>query len=116
VRAAQTTGVSLAVVTQATAQVSGLVNVVVPAPAVRGAAAVVVPLPTTVVQPSAPSAGVRATLSNDRPLPGWIKYDASQRALIVESTPATALPVTVILNIGGQRTSIVVTESLVPGR
>jgi hypothetical protein len=26
------------------------------------------------------------------------------------------LPVTVILNIGGQRTSIVVTESLVPGR
>jgi len=115
-RAAQATGVSLAVVTQATAQVSGLVNVVVPAPAVRGAAAVVVPLPTTVVQPATPAAGVRATLSNDRPLPGWIKYDAAQRALVVESTPATALPVTVILNIGGQRTSIVVSESLVPGR
>ena len=115
-RAAQATGVSLAVVTQATAQVSGLVNVVVPAPAIRGAAAVVVPLPTTVVQPATPAAGVRATLSNDRPLPGWIKYDAAQRALVVESTPATALPVTVILNIGGQRTSIVVSESLVPGR
>ena len=116
VRPAVAAGVSVAVVTQATAQVSGLVNVVVPPPVVRGAAPLVVALPTSVVPPTAPSTGVRATLTNDRPLPTWIKYDATQKALIVESTPATALPVTVVLSIGGQRTSVVVSESAVLGR
>lgn len=113
---APTTGVTVAVVNQPSAQAVGLVNVVVPQAAARGGATLVVALPESVVRPAAATTTVNATLSNDRPLPTWIKYDAGQRALVVESTPNTALPVTVILNVGGQRTNVVVSESGIVGR
>ena len=106
----------MAVVNQPSAQAVGLVNVVVPQATVRGSATLVVALPESVTRPAAANVNVNATLSNDRPLPTWIKYDAGQRALVVESTPATSLPVTVILNVGGQRTNVVVSESGVVGR
>jgi hypothetical protein len=110
-----TVGVTVAVVNQPTAQTTGLVNVVVPQATVRSGATLVVTLPESVTRPiganDSGNANVNATLSDDRPLPTWISYDAVQSALVVESTPATSLPVTVILNVGGQRTSIVVSES-----
>jgi hypothetical protein len=54
---------------------------------------------------------MNVTLTNDRPLPNWIRYDGQQKALVIESTAATSLPVTVVITTGGQRTSVVVTES-----
>jgi hypothetical protein len=76
----------------------------------------VVALPESVTRPAAADVTVNATLPDDRPLPNWIKYDPGQRALLVESTPATSLPITVILNVGGQRTNVVVSESGAVGR
>jgi hypothetical protein len=116
-RAADTSpGVTVAVVNAPTAQTAGLVNVVVPQAAVRGTAMLVVALPESVTRPAAADVTVNATLPDDRPLPNWIKYDPGQRALLVESTPATSLPITVILNVGGQRTNVVVSESGAVGR
>ena len=106
----------MAVVNAPTAQTAGLVNVVVPQAAVRGTAMLVVALPESVTRPAAADVTVNATLPDDRPLPNWIKYDPGQRALLVESTPATSLPITVILNVGGQRTNVVVSESGAVGR
>jgi filamentous hemagglutinin family protein len=106
-----TTGVTVAVVNQPTAQAPGLVNVVVPQASVRGSGPLVVALPDAVTRPSANNVNVNATLTNDQPLPFWIKYDPEQRALVVEPSPATVLPITVVLTVGGQRTSIVVSES-----
>jgi mucin-19 len=104
-------------VTQPNAAAAGLVNVVVPQAVLRGGSALVVTLPESVTsQPGNSNASVNATLTNDRPLPSWIKYDAAQRTLVVESTPSTSLPVTVTLTVGGQRTNIVVTESGNVGR
>jgi hypothetical protein len=91
-----------------------LVNVVVPPTVLRGGSALVVNLPDSVTrQPgnSNVNANANATLTNNRPLPSWIKYDAAKRTLVVESTPATRLPVTVTLTVGGQRTNVVVSES-----
>ena len=90
---------------------------VVPPTVLRGGNALVVNLPESVTrQPGNSNASASATLTNNRPLPSWIKYDAAQRALVVESTPSTSLPVTVTLTVGGQRTNIVVTESGNVGR
>jgi hypothetical protein len=102
----------VSVVTQPNAAAAGLVNVVVPQAAVRGSSTLVVNLPESVTrQPGNSNASASATLTNNRPLPSWIKYDPAQRTLVVESTPSTSLPVTVTLTVGGQRTNIVVTES-----
>ena len=107
-----TANVSVSVVTQPNAAAAGLVNVVVPQAAVRGGSALVVNLPESVTrQPGNASANANATLTNNRPLPSWIKYDPAQRTLVVESTPSTSLPVTVTLTVGGQRTNVVVSES-----
>jgi len=109
-------GVTVSVVNQPTAQAPGLVNVVVPQATVRSGGALVVALPETVTRPTGANAEVKATLSNDRPLPTWIKYDSVQGALVVEFTQATSLPVTVILNVGGQPVSVVISESTAVNR
>ena len=112
-----TPNVSVSVVTQPNSAAAGLVNVVVPQTVLRGGSALVVSLPESVTRlPGNTNATANATLTNDRPLPSWIKYDAAQRTLVVESTPSTSLPVTVTLNLGGQRTNIVVSESGNVGR
>jgi hypothetical protein len=79
---------------------------------------VVLSLPETIMPqaPAGTSASMNATLTNDRPLPNWIRFDAQQKVLVIESTAATSLPVTVVLTIGGQQTSIVVTESTTTSR
>jgi len=91
----------------------------------RGGSALVVTLPESVTrQPGNSNASANTsantnanvTLTNNRPLPSWIKYDAAQRTLVVESSPSTSLPVTVTLTVGGQRTNIVVSESGNVGR
>ena len=88
----------------------------VPQATVRSGGALVVALPETVTRPTGANAEVKATLSNDRPLPTWIKYDSVQGALVVEFTQATSLPVTVILNVGGQPVSVVISESTAVNR
>jgi len=91
--------------------------VVVPQTVLRGGSALVLTLPESVTrQPGNASANANVTLTNNRPLPSWIKYDPAQRTLVVESTPSTSLPVTVTLTVGGQRTNIVVSESGNVGR
>jgi hypothetical protein len=114
---ASTANVSVSVVTQPNAAGAGLVNVVVPPTVLRGGNSLVVSLPESVTQlPGNSNASANVTLTNNRPLPSWIKYDPAQRTLVVESTPSTSLPVTVTLTVGGQRTNIVVSESGNVGR
>jgi hypothetical protein len=113
-----TPGVRISVITQAATGSTGLVAVVLPQGAANAGSPVVLSLPEAVMPQAAAgaSAQIGVTLVNDRPLPSWIRFDAQQKVLVIESTAATSLPVTVVLTIDGQRTSIVVTESTTASR
>jgi autotransporter-associated beta strand protein len=113
-----TPGVRISVITQAATGSTGLVAVVLPQGAANAGSPVVLSLPEAVLPQAAAgaSAQIGVTLVNDRPLPSWIRFDAQQKVLVIESTAATSLPVTVLLTIDGQRTSIVVTESTTASR
>jgi hypothetical protein len=113
-----TPGVRVSVIAQPATGTAGLVAVVVPQGVTKAGTPVVLSLPETIVPqaPAGSSASMNVTLTNDRPLPNWIRFDAQQKVLVIESTAATSLPVTVVLTIGGQRTSIVVTESTTASR
>ena len=103
----------VSVIAQPATGTAGLVAVVVPQGVARAGSPVVLSLPETIVPqaPAGSTTSMNVTLTNDRPLPNWIRFDAQQKVLVIESTAATSLPVTVVLTVGGQRTSIVVTES-----
>ena len=113
-----TPGVRVSVIAQPATGTAGLVAVVLPQGAAKAGSPVVLSLPETVMPQAATGAGssMNVTLTNDRPLPSWIRFDAQQKVLVIESTAATSLPVTVVLTIGGQQTSIVVTESTTASR
>ena len=49
----------------------------------------------------AQSTNINVTLTDDRPLRNWIRCDGQQEALVIESTAAISLPVTVVITTGG---------------
>jgi hypothetical protein len=53
---------------------------------------------------------VSVSLTNNQPLPTWIRYDAQNKTLVVNAVPASAFPLSIVMTIGGQNTLIQVSE------
>jgi hypothetical protein len=53
-------------------------------------------------------------LSNNQPLPDWIRYDPNQKALVTIPDARASFPITVVITIGEQRTVVVVSEKTIP--
>jgi uncharacterized protein (DUF302 family) len=49
-------------------------------------------------------------MSNNQPLPNWIRYDATQKALVTTPDAQATFPITVVITVGDQRTVVVVSE------
>jgi hypothetical protein len=110
-----TPGVTVSTVTQSTPQSNGLVTVELPKAMVNlGIIALVIPLPSSVVgSASAPiesTSGLSVALSNNQPLPDWIRYDPGQKALVTTPDARAVFPITVVITVGEQRTVVVVSE------
>jgi hypothetical protein len=110
-----TPGVTISTVRQPTVQSNGLVTVELPREFVNlGIIPLVIPLPTAIVgMPSAPMGStsvVSVALSNNQPLPDWIRYDATQKALVTTPDARATFPITVVISVGDQRTVVVVSE------
>ena len=110
-----TPGVTVSTVRQPTAQANGLVTVELPREFVNlGIIPLVIPLPAAIVgTPSAPTGltgVVSVSLSNNQPLPDWIRYDATQKALVTTPDARATFPITVVITVGDQRTVVVVSE------
>jgi autotransporter-associated beta strand protein len=114
-----TPGVIVSTVRQSTPQANGLVTVELPKEMVNlGIIPLVIPLPTAVtnnpsVQGDA-TTGLSVALSNNQPLPDWIRYDANQKALVTIPDALASFPITVVITIGEQRTVVVVSEKTIP--
>jgi len=64
-----------------------------------------------VVTPDAAGGTVQVTLTNNQPLPDWIRYDAATQTLVTSAVPAGAFPLSVVVTVGGQSTVIQISES-----
>ena len=80
------------------------------------AVGLVIPLPQLVVAPVSNTGGeqppLSVTLTNNQPLPAWIRYDPAQKALVTSPDSRATFPITVVITVGEQRTVVVVSESL----
>ncbi len=96
----------------ATPEVPGQVTVLVPRGAASAGTGLTIALPEAVTS-FAESAGlsVSVSLPDQQPLPEWIRYDPDTRSLIMGTVPADALPLSVVVNVGGQLTVIQITEA-----
>jgi autotransporter-associated beta strand protein len=111
-----TTGIVVSTVSAPGPQTSGLVTVVVPrdlsGPAATG---LVIGLPQSVVATASLSSGeapeLKVTLSNNQPLPDWIRFDASQKTLVTTPDARATFPISVSITVGDQRTVVVISES-----
>ena len=90
---------------------NGLVAVLVPANTATAGSALVIALPEQVVKPVAAGGTVQVSLTNNQPLPDWIRYDAATQTLVVSAVPAGAFPLSVVVTVGGQSTVIQISES-----
>jgi hypothetical protein len=89
-----------------------LVTVILPLGSANAATGMVIGLPqevTTAAQNT--NTQVLATLPNGQALPSWIRYDSAQKAIVTGADARAAFPITVVLNVGDQRTLIVLSES-----
>jgi filamentous hemagglutinin family protein len=55
---------------------------------------------------------VSVTMPNGRPLPAWLRYLPLSKNFAATDTPAGALPIEVLMHIGGQAWSVVISEEL----
>ena len=104
-------GVVVSTISSASLQVPGLVAVLVPAGTATSGTGLVIALPEQVVSSAAAGAAVQVTLSNNEPLPDWIRYDAATQTLVTSAVPAGAFPLSVLVTVGGQSTVVQISES-----
>jgi hypothetical protein len=64
-------------------------------------------LPPEVAE-SAESGTVRVSRADGRKLPAWLRYLPHNQALAVSAAPAGALPIEVLVRIGGQRWTLLI--------
>ncbi|HEY0957333.1 MAG TPA: YDG domain-containing protein, partial [Roseateles sp.] len=70
------------------------------------------PLPEAVSQRIADSGQpLRVTGADGEPLPGWLRYDESQRRFVARAVPSGGLPFQALLSFGDERVLVVVAEA-----
>jgi hypothetical protein len=99
----------VSLVRPATLQLPGAVSVLVPEAIVSGGSGFSFPLPKALVEATG-SGKLQVSLKNGKRLPSWLRYASGTKTFIATAVPANALPIGVVLRMGGQSWSMVVTE------
>jgi hypothetical protein len=66
--------------------------------------------PVAGVPTGAAAAGARATLASGAPLPSWLRYEAATASFVATAPPVDALPLEVLVQIGGRSWTIAIAE------
>jgi hypothetical protein len=87
---------------------TGLIAVVLPQGVVSLNAPLTIPLPE---QAMVSGADVKVSLPSNESLPSWISYNPQSQAFEARGVPVGGLPLTVVVDSGGQRTLVLLSES-----
>jgi hypothetical protein len=91
-----------------TPSTTGLIAVTLPAGTLSASQAVNIPLPEQAILNSS---DVKVSLPSDENLPSWIAYNPRSQVFEARAVPLGGLPLTVVVDSGGQRTLILLSES-----
>jgi hypothetical protein len=106
-----TTAFVVSVLKVPTLNTTGLIAVTLPANVINSNQVLSIPMPEQAV---VSGADVRVTLPSNENLPSWIAYNPQSQSFEANSIPVGGLPLTVVVDSGGQRTLILLSESPKP--
>jgi len=104
-------GISVSLVRQPSLQVPGVITVVVPKDLATAGSGFTFALPAQVAE-SAAAGGmpVRVTTLTGGQLPGWLRYVPETKKFVASAVPDGAFPFQVVVNIGAQKSTVVISE------
>jgi hypothetical protein len=102
--------VSIAVSRPASGNQTGLITVAVPAETAAPGRSFSFSIEAHVPATAAASADVRVTQADGKPLPEWLRYEASTKTFVATSVPPGAFPLQLKVGIGGVETLMVINE------
>ena len=105
-----TSGVSVSLVRQPSAQQAGVITVSVPKEMATAGSGFTFPLPAQVADTATGNVPVRVTNLTGGQLPGWLRYVAETKTFVASAVPDGAFPFQVLVRIGGQQTTVVISE------
>ena len=103
--------VSVALVREPSAQQSGIINVSVPKEMVAAGSSFSFSFPAQLAAAAADSAvAIRVTTVSGAALPAWLRFNPESKTFTASAVPKHAFPMHVVVTIGGERSSIVISE------
>jgi len=102
-------GISISLIREPSDQATGVVTVSLPKGVATSGNGFSFPLPERVAA-AALNNRVRVTTASGGMLPSWLRYIAKTRGFVAASVPGGAFPMQVLINIGTQQTTLVISE------
>lgn len=103
-------GISITLVREPTAQATGVITVSLPKGTATSGNGFSFPLPEQVAAASTTGKPVKVTTMSGGPLPGWLRYDAKRKLFVATSVPDGAFPMQLLITVGAQNTTLVISE------
>jgi hypothetical protein len=97
-------------VQQPSVQQAGIIAVSVPRDMATAGSGFSFPLPAQIAETAAGNVPVRVTTLTGDPLPSWLRYVPETRTFVASAVPDGAFPIQILVSIGGQRTTVVISE------
>jgi hypothetical protein len=102
--------VSVSLVRQPSVQQAGIITVSVPKDLATAGSGFSFPLPAQVAETATGNVPVRVTTLTGGPLPGWLSYIPETKTFVASAVPDGAFPIQIRVSIGGQTTTVVISE------
>jgi hypothetical protein len=111
-----TVTVSISLTRQPSEQQTGIITVSVPKDMTTAGSDFSFSLPVQMINAGIGSnAVINATTANGQPLPSWLQFNQATNAFDATDIPAGALPIQVVVTVGGKRSTIVISQLAIRG-
>jgi hypothetical protein len=105
-----TPGISIDIQNVPTQDASGMISVLLPKGMATSGTGFTFPLPEEISASAGNAASITVSLADGSPLPNWLRFDAQSRSFVADAVPDGVLPIQVIVNVGGRKTMVVISE------
>jgi len=104
-------GVVVSLVRESSTQVGGIITVLVSKDAATTGSGFTFQLPAQIADTVTATTSVVVTLLSGDPLPDWLRFVPETNSFVANAVPVGAFPLQVVVSIGGQHMTVVISES-----
>jgi hypothetical protein len=102
-------GISISLVREPSVQSNGIITVSLPKETAASGNGFSFPLPVQVAA-AANKATVQVTTASGGKLPSWLRFNPTTKTFVASAVPNGAFPMQVIITVGAQKTTLVISE------